>query len=81
MKTIYDPRYVAMIGQLKARRRRLGRTQQQVTRQLGVERSWLGKVEQRERRLDVLETWQLCRIYGITLSDLEAVLAAEEPRR
>jgi SpoVK/Ycf46/Vps4 family AAA+-type ATPase len=60
---------------IKARRKELGLTQEQVTARLCVARSWLGKVEQRERRLDLLEAWNLCRLYGIGFSEIEEILS------
>jgi transcriptional regulator with XRE-family HTH domain len=80
MKTIFDPRYCALIDLLKTRRCELGLSQEQVTRQLQVTRSWIGKVEQRERRLDVLETWLLCRLYGISLKDIEKTMTSAVKR-
>lgn len=80
MKTIYSFQYVRLIEQLKARRHELGLTQEQVTRQLQVPRTWLGKIEQRERRLDVLEAWRLCRLYGTRLGDIDKILSSDEER-
>lgn len=80
MKTIHDPNYVRLIDRLTARRRELGVTQEQVARHLHVARSWCGKVEQRERRLDCLEAWRLCQIYRFEFSEIEAILSAEEKR-
>lgn len=80
MKTIHEYCYRNLVDYLKARRHQLGLTQEQVTRQLRVPRTWIGKVEQRERRLDVLETWQLCRLYGITLSEIEKILSSDVKR-
>jgi transcriptional regulator with XRE-family HTH domain len=69
-KTIHHPAYNAMIRYLCDRRRELGMTQEDVARKLGVSRTWVGKVENLERRLDFLETVDLCRLYGIPLHDL-----------
>jgi transcriptional regulator with XRE-family HTH domain len=80
MKTIFDSRYVRLVDLMIARRRELGLSQEQVTRQLQVTRSWIGKVEQRERRLDVLETWLLCRLYGIRMKDIEKTLTSDVKR-
>ena len=80
MKTIHDPRYVRLIEHLKARRLALRLTQEQVTRQLHVPRSWMGKIEQRERKLDFLEAWRLCRLYGVSIGEIEKILSVEEKR-
>ena len=80
MKTIHDPHYIHLIERLVARRHELGLTQEQVTQRLRVPRTWMGKVEQCERRLDVLETWRLCRLYGLKALDIEQILANDEKR-
>ena len=80
MKTIHDSRYSKLIDLLRARRHELGLTQEQVARQLRVPRTWMGKVEQRERRLDFLEGWRLCQLYGLKLSAIEIILSADEKR-
>lgn len=73
-KSIYDPRYRQLIDFLRKRRRKLGLTQLQVTDQLGVSRSWLGKIETRERRLDVIELCRLSEIYQISWAEIGAIL-------
>ncbi len=73
-KTIYHPMYEQLISLLRDRRRELGMSQEDVARKLSVCRSWVGKVEQRERRLDVMETWCLCRVYGVSLADVGKLL-------
>jgi transcriptional regulator with XRE-family HTH domain len=69
-KTIHHPAYVAMIQRLRARRIELGLTQEAVAARMGVHRTWVNKVEAYERRLDFIETVDLCRLYRIKLSDL-----------
>jgi transcriptional regulator with XRE-family HTH domain len=69
-KTIHHPAYVAMIQRLRERRIELGMSQDDVAKKLKVSRTWVIKVEQRERRLDFIETVDLCRLYRIKLGDL-----------
>lgn len=78
MKTIHDLRYVRLINHFIARRRELGMTQEQVSKHLNVSRTWCGKVEQRERRLDCLETWLLVKLYRMDFQAVEAILSMEE---
>ncbi len=80
MKTIYDDRYRMLIKRLRSRRLELGLTQERVARQLKVPRTWPGKIEQCERRLDLLEAWNLCRLYGISLSEIDRILSADDER-
>ena len=77
-KTIYDPAYICMLRELRHRRRELGLRQEDVALQLGVSRTWVGKAEQCERRLDVLELHRLCLVYGISLADMAPLLNGEE---
>ena len=64
MKTIFDPRYVRLIDTLRTVRHKAGLTQAQAARRVGMSRVWLGKIERREVRLDVLHFVVLCRVYG-----------------
>ena len=68
MKTVYDVRYIAIVDQLRCRRLELGWSHQQAARRLHVPRTWIGKVERRERRLDVLELYRLLKVYGMRLA-------------
>lgn len=80
VKTIYDDRYRKLIERLRSRRLELGLTQEWVARQLKVPRTWPGKIEQCERRLDLLEAWNLCRLYGVRLSEVAKILASNVKR-
>ena len=77
MKTIHDNRYGRVIERLKAARHACGLTQEDVASRLGWHRTVLSNIETRERRADVLETYLLCRLYGLHLADLEPLLAGE----
>jgi len=66
----HHPAYVAMIDRLKRRRLDLGLESSDVERQLGVSHGWLHRVETCKRRLDFMETVDLCRLYRIKLHDL-----------
>ena len=78
MRTIHDVRYATIISRFKQRRKELGWTQEQAAQRLHVPRTWIGKVERRERRIDLVEAWQLCKAYGIAFHELETVLAEEK---
>lgn len=55
VKTIYDPKYRALIGKLAAERIRLNISQGELAQQVGLNQSDISKIEKYERRLDVLE--------------------------
>ena len=79
VKTIYDPRYEKLIGMLRERRRELGLTQEEVSRVLRVSRTWVSKIETRERRMDVLELIRLAKLYDLRVEDLVKNLKEEGP--
>ena len=74
MRTIHDARYRQFIARLRDARQALGMTQSQACRTLGWSRVTLSNVETCERRLDLLEADPLCLVYGLHMSDLEALL-------
>ena len=74
MKSIYDDRYRSMIKCLIEARKKQGLSQEQVAAKLGVPRTRITKIESFDRRLDLLETLQLTRIYGLRLADIEAMM-------
>jgi transcriptional regulator with XRE-family HTH domain len=68
--SILDPRYVEMVARLRAARRRLGMSQRQLAARIRRPQSYVSKVETCERRLDVLETLELCQALGLSLDDV-----------
>ena len=73
-KTIYNPRYRSMIKWLIEARKKKGLSQAQVAAKLGVPRTRITKIESFDRRLDLLETLQLTRLYGLHLANIEAMM-------
>ena len=63
-----------LVGHLKARRIELKLTQHEVAKHLGVNRGFVSKTEQCDRRLDILETCRLARLYGVQMTYIEQVL-------
>ncbi|ATQ74212.1 transcriptional regulator [Massilia violaceinigra] len=55
MKSIHDPRYLAFIEQLILERWSLKITQEQLSMVLGRPQSYVAKVENLDRRIDVVE--------------------------
>lgn len=64
MKSIYSKEYKAVIDGLIAERKRLGMTQVQLASKLGRPQSFVSKTESRERRLDIVEFFHICRAMG-----------------
>lgn len=70
MKSIHDQRYIEVIALIHSARESSGRTQGEIAQLLGVPQSYVSKVETCERRIDVVELLQLCRILGISLAEV-----------
>lgn len=70
MKTIHDQRYIEVIALLRKARERSGHTQGEIAQMLGRPQSYMSKVETCERRVDVIELFQLCRIINVTLAEV-----------
>ena len=70
MKTIHDQRYIEVIAQLRKARERSGRTQGEIAQMLGRPQSYVSKVETCERRIDVIELLQLCRVIRATVAEV-----------
>jgi transcriptional regulator with XRE-family HTH domain len=77
VKTPYRRPYVQLVEQLVAARKERGITQQQLAEQLGELQTYVSKVEQRHRRLDVLEFCEWAQALAVDpVPLLEAVSAA-----
>ncbi len=74
MKSIHDKRYIQMIERLRQARLDADLSQAEVAQAMGWCRSVVSDIETRERRLDLLETYLLCRLYGISLAALAGAL-------
>ena len=70
LSTIHDPRFEAMIKILKDARLKLGITQEELSARLGQHRIFITKVESGDRRLDVVELYELCQALNISIYTL-----------
>ena len=64
-KTIYSPEYSNLLKWLRGQRKQKKITMRELGEKLGVIHSWVGKIEQGERRLDLVEYIRLCRALKI----------------
>ncbi|MDO6613468.1 helix-turn-helix transcriptional regulator [Shewanella sp. 1_MG-2023] len=60
-KTLHAPEYRKLIEWLKSARIERGLTMRELAAELGVPHSYIGKIEQYERKLDVLEYIEYCK--------------------
>ncbi len=59
-KTIHSPEYAELLGWLRTHRKQKKVTMRELAEKLGVIHSWVGKIEQGERRLDIVEYLRIC---------------------
>ncbi len=62
-KSTHTAPYRRLLAALKKARQDAGLNQVQVAARLGRHQSFVSKIESGERRLDVIELAQLCRVY------------------
>jgi transcriptional regulator with XRE-family HTH domain len=64
-KTIYSSEYAKLLDWLRQKRQEKQLTMRQLGKKMGIHHSWVGKVEQGERRLDIVEYLRICDALGI----------------
>lgn len=64
-KTLFTPEYAKLIEWLKEARAERGLTMRELAVELDVPHSYVGKVEQCERKLDVLEYVRYCEALNL----------------
>ena len=64
-KTIHSPEYIELLKWLRTQRKKQGITMRELGEKLDVIHSWIGKIEQGERRLDLVEYLRLCNALQI----------------
>ena len=62
--------YIEFISQIRSRRKHLDMTQAALAAKLGRHQSYISKIETCERRLDVIEALELCKVLNIHLIDV-----------
>ena len=78
MKSIYESAYRTLLDLLIEARSDAGMTQQQLADKLERPQSFVSKVENGDRRLDVIEFLEICRLLG---ADAPALLKQIESIR
>ena len=70
MKSIYTDDYINIISILRATRINKNITQAEMAKLLNTTQSFVSKVENRERRLDVIELLSWIDALGVSVSDV-----------
>ncbi|MEI6808769.1 MAG: helix-turn-helix transcriptional regulator [bacterium] len=68
-KTIYADEYRLLLEWLRDQRKLKGHTMRDLAKRLKVHHSWIGRIEQGERRLDIVEFARLCNAIGCDAGD------------
>jgi len=69
LKSIHSQRYRKFLGLLKSARLNAGVTQVELAARIGVTQSVVSKMETGERRVDVIETLEICDALGASKED------------
>lgn len=78
MKTIHSDKNKMLFEWLTAKRMLLGKTQQQLSEALDRPQSFVSKYENGERRLDLIETIELCKALNADPHELISMLMKEK---
>ena len=70
MKSIYTDDYINIISVLRTIRINKNITQTEMAKRLNTTQSFVSKVENRERRLDVIELLSWIDVLGISISEI-----------
>ena len=70
MKSIYSDDYITIILALRQIRTSRSITQAELATTMGVQQSFISKIENRERRLDVVEFLSWIDALGISVNDV-----------
>lgn len=65
-KSLHSDEYRKLTDWLKAKRSEEGLSMRELAQIMGVPHSFVGKVEQRERKLDVIEYLHYCKGLGVS---------------
>ncbi|HEV3272887.1 MAG TPA: helix-turn-helix transcriptional regulator [Candidatus Methylacidiphilales bacterium] len=68
-KSLYSSEYERFLQLLRKAREAAGLTQIEAARRLERPQSFVSKCESGERRVDVVELAQFCRVYGVTIGN------------
>ncbi len=76
-KSQHTSRYCKLLLELKLARIRAGMTQIEAATKLKTYKTYVSKVEQGERKLDVVELADLCKLYKVTVGELLKAVGIE----
>ena len=81
VKTIYSVEYFDLLLMLRKKRLDANLSQKELAKRLSVKRSFVGKTERGERRIDVIELQAMCRALGVDFIEFMIELQERQQRR
>jgi transcriptional regulator with XRE-family HTH domain len=79
-KSLYSRKYRRLLRYLRKVRKKLKLTQEEVDKKLGAYRTFMSKTESGQRRLDVVELHELCKIYALPVRRIFRLLEKDDPQ-
>ncbi len=77
VRSVFTSGYESLVEALVAMRRAAGFTQRQLAERLGREQNFVARVEQGQRRVDVVEFVWICRACGAEpMAEIKKIVAA-----
>lgn len=73
-KTIFDPRYKLLIDELVRIRHKKELSQVDLARISGTSKTFIGRTEIRDRRLDIIETIDLFKAMGLSKKEILRII-------
>jgi transcriptional regulator with XRE-family HTH domain len=77
LKTIHSEKYRYLLALLREAREAAGFTQAQLSQRLGKPQSYVSKYENGDRRLDLIEMLEVCRIVNADPHEMIDVISAQ----
>tara|TARA_B100001971_G_scaffold123815_1_gene113985 strand:- start:230 stop:469 length:240 start_codon:yes stop_codon:yes gene_type:complete len=79
MKSIYQKNYRKLIALLATKRKETGVTQQALAVSLKKPQSYIAKIENNDRRLDVIEFLAICEALNVPYNDILDEIISSKP--
>ncbi|MFM6004902.1 MAG: helix-turn-helix domain-containing protein [Sphaerospermopsis kisseleviana] len=77
-KTIFRQEYLKLLELLKNNREKRGLSQAELGMLIGQDQTFVSKYETGIRRLDIIETWDICQALEINIHDLLRELGVKD---
>jgi transcriptional regulator with XRE-family HTH domain len=76
-KTIHSRSHHILIAKIRALRESFGLTQKELADKIGVDQTFISKIETGDRRVDLIELREICLSLGTSLEDFIKSLEAD----